>query len=292
MTAPATPETNAALGLVSLDQVGELRFRSVYNQDNYSGAIFGGQALGQALGAAQRTVPDWPVHSSTGYFLRRGAVAEPVDYEVELVRTGRRFASRRVVASQAGRPIFDLLCSFHDPEEGFRHQFGGIDDVPGPEGLPNIWEFVTAQASRIPAQVATRYNKAFPVELRLVDPEQVFFGNRGEMRRDHWFRMPSAEVVSGARDQECLLAFTSDFWLAGTAGSVHLSPTDTRGKFAIATLNHSLWFHAPVRVDQWLLYRTETPWAGQGRGLVRGLIYDRSGMLVASSAQEASMRGS
>lgn len=284
-----TTETNAARGLVTLEQIGERRFRSVYNQDNHSGAIFGGQALGQALGAAQRTVPGWLAHSSTGYFLRGGAVAQPVEYEVEAVRDGRRFTSRRVVASQAGKPIFDLLCSFHDPEDGFTHQIGGIDDVPAPEGLPNIWEFVASQAHRIPAQVASRYNVTFPVELRLVDPEQVFFGTRGEVRRDYWFRMPSASVIADPRDQECLLAFLSDFWLAGTAGSVHLSPMDG-GKFSIVTLNHSMWFHGPARVDEWLLYRTDTPWTGEGRGLVRGLIYARSGLLVASSVQEVCMR--
>lgn len=109
------------------------------------------------------------------------------------------------------------------------------------------------------------------------------------MRRDYWFRMPSAAAVDDRRGHECLLAFMSDFWLAGAAGARHRLPTGNN-QFFIASLNHSLWIHAAVRADEWLLYRTESPWAGEGRGLVRGFIYDRGGRLVASAAQEVSMR--
>ena len=130
-----------ARALLDLEQITDRRFRSIYSQDNYQGAIFGGQALAQALAAAQRTVATWLPHTCTGYFLKPGAVDEPIDYEVEVVRDGRRFAARRVLASQAGKAIFDLLCSFHDAEPGFAHQHGDAAEVPLPENLPPMLRF-------------------------------------------------------------------------------------------------------------------------------------------------------
>jgi acyl-CoA thioesterase II len=276
--------------LLDLEQVGEHRFRSNHSLDNYQGAIFGGQALGQSLAAAQRTVANWLPHTCTGYFLRGGAVAEPIDYQVEIMRDGRRFAARRVVASQAGKPIFDFLCSFHDPEPGFTHQHGDTADVPPPESLPTVLEFVTANADRLPQHIIDRHQIAFPIELRLVDPERVLFGKPEHLPRTFWFRMPSAEVFDDPRDHRSVLAFMSDYWLVGTAAAPHRSPTSLLNDFSVASLNHSLWFHGAFRADQWLLFRTESPWAGEGRGVARGLIYERGGRLIASVVQEASLR--
>jgi acyl-CoA thioesterase-2 len=285
--------TTTARALLDLEQIADRRFRSGYNQGNYQDAIFGGQPLAQALAAAQRTVIDWPPHACTGYFLKPGAPAEPIDYEVETVRDGRRFAARRVLASQSGRPIFDFLCSFHDVEPGFTHQLGDEPNVPLPETLPPLLEFVRAHVDRLPKPIVDRHEQfhgSFPVELRLVDPDRVFFEEANLVPRTFWLRMPSAEGIDDPSAHRCLLAFMSDYWLAGVAGAPHRSPASARNDLSVASLNHSLWFHAPVRADEWLLYRTDSPWAGEGRGMARGLIYDRRGRLLASVVQEVSLR--
>lgn len=288
----ATARTTAR-ALLDLEQLTDRRFRSTYNQGNHQDAIFGGQALAQALAAAQRTVPIWLPHTCTGYFLRPGAVAESIDYDVEVVRDGRRFAARRVLASQSGKPIFDLLCSFHDAEPGFAHQQGDAADVALPENLTPVLEFVRAHGDRLPSQIVERHEQfhaSFPVELRLANAEQVFFGAPGLFPRAYWFRMTSAEGIDDPSEHRCLLAFMSDYWLAGAAGAPHRSPSSASNDLSVASLNHSIWFHGPVRADEWLLYRTDSPWAGEGRGMARGLIYDRRGTMVASVAQEVSLR--
>jgi acyl-CoA thioesterase II len=285
--------TITASAILDLQRVTDRRFRSTNNQGNHQDAIFGGQALAQALAAAQHTVAAWLPHTCTGYFLKPGVVAEPVDYEVEVVRDGRRFAARRVLASQAGKPIFDLLCSFHDAEPGFAHQQGDAAAVVLPEDLPPILEFIRTNADRLPTLLVERHEQlhaSFPVELRLVDPERVFFSEPSHSPRSYWFRMASAERISDPSEHRCLLAFMSDYWLAGAAGAPHRSPASIADDLSVASLNHSIWFHGAVRADEWLLYRTDSPWAGEGRGMARGLIYDRRGRMVASVAQEVSLR--
>ena len=290
MTTDLASDMSVARALLNLEQVGERRFRSTYNQDNYLGMIFGGQPLGQALAAAQRTVPEWPAHSCTGYFLAMGTTADPVDYDVEALRDGRRFAFRRVLASQNGKPIFDMLCSFQAPEEGLAHQFGEtMHDVPAPEDLPNVQQFVEAHADRLPPLTLGLHRQIFPIELRLLDPESVFFTKPDTAQRDFWFRMRDAEGVEDPRDHHAILAFMSDYWFAGTAAAVHTTQTNIN-RMSFASLNHSLWIHAPVRVDEWMLFRTQSPWVGGGRGLAQGMIYDRSGQQVATAVQEVAMR--
>ena len=284
------PQTlSVAEAVLNLEQVGEHRFRSTFNQDNYLGMIFGGQPLGQALAAAQRTVPGWPAHSLSGYFLSAGKVDIPVDYDVEEVRDGRRFAFRRVLASQEGKPTFDMICSFHAPEVGPEHQFSAAIDVPGPEELINVKDFVAANEHRLHGFVVESHRRGWPFELRLPDPEAAFFAQPETTDRNFWFRMPSAETIEDPRDHHSLLAFMSDYWFAGAASSVHASISNA-GRLSIASLNHGLWIHAPVRVDEWLLFRAESPWGGSGRGLARGLIYDRSGQQIATVVQEIAMR--
>jgi acyl-CoA thioesterase-2 len=278
-----------AEAILNLEQIGERRFRSTYNQDNYLGMIFGGQPLGQALAAAQHTVAAWPAHSLSGYFIRGGAVDEPVDYEVEVVRDGRRFAFRRVLATQKGKPIFDMLCSFHAEEVGPEHQFGDLSDVPDPESLTSVSEFVAANTHRLSRWLVESYRRGWPFELRLADPETSFFTKPEISARDFWFRMPTATSIEDSRDHHSLLAFMSDYWFAGVASSVHTT-TAKADRLSVASLNHAMWIHAPVRVDEWLLFRTESPWGGAGRGVARGLIYDRSGQQIATVVQEIAMR--
>lgn len=271
----------SAAQLLALVAVAPGRLRSLRNQDNRAAMIYGGQPLCQALAAAMTTVPSWPAHSLSAMFLRPGVVAEPVDYHVEPLRDGRRFAQRRVLATQGGRAIFDLLCSFHDSEDGAARQFDGVDGVPAPETLPNLADYATGRADRLPRLLVETMRSPFPVEVRLIEPDAIF-GAAEVSRRDHWFRMATAAGIADPRAQQCLLAFASDYWFSGVA--------TTPRRRQVASLNHSLWFHAPVDVGDWLLYRADSPWAGHGRGLARGLIYDRTGVLVASVAQEISAR--
>ena len=282
-----TADVLTAAELLALEPAGPDRLRSVRNQDNRAGIILGGQPLAQALAAAQTTVADWPAHSLSGLFLRGGQVDAPVDYQVERVRDGRRYAGRRVLASQDGRPIFDMVCSFHAPEEDVGHQMGDIAGVPAPETLPTLAEFVAAHADALPGTLRYAAALPFPVQLRLCDPEGALVRRDERNTRDFWFRVPTARDLADPRHHHCLLAFASDYWLAGTASSAHA--VGRRG-VSIASLNHSLWLHGPVDAGDWLLHRTDSPWAGRGRGLARGLIYDRGGRLVATSAQEIQLR--
>ena len=283
------PEACGASALLALEEVGANRFRAQHNSSNGAAAIFGGQPLSQGLAAARRTVADWPVHSLTGYFLRAGTPSTPVEYQVERLRDGRSFAARRVLASQAGKPIFEMLCSFHAQEDGPAHQPGAPPASPPPEQLVSVASFVTSNAHRLPRGQVDGHSHPFPVELRLIDPEQHFFGPGGQAIRTYWFRMPSAASQADPLEHQCLLAFMSDFWLAGTAGAPHFSPGQVR-RASVVTLNHSMWFNAPARADRWLLYHTDSPWAGQGRGLAHGSIYNEAGVLVATTMQEVSIR--
>ena len=153
--------------ILALEEIGPDRFRALHNQDNNAGAVFGGQFLAQALAAAQRTVADWPAHSCSSQFMRGGKVDTPLEFAVERLRDGRRFAFRRVLVSQAGRPVFDMLSSFHAPEQGAEHQSVG-ESPPDPESLPDLQTFARLHGDRIPGRAAAIYRSDFPIELRLI----------------------------------------------------------------------------------------------------------------------------
>lgn len=282
------PSPITAARLLDLQSVGADLFRSDHAQANPAGALFGGQVLAQGLTAAARTAPGWPAHSLHGYFLRAGDAGRPIDYAVERLRDGRRFAARAVRASQDGRTIFHLHCSFHDPEEGETHQQPLPAGLPEPETLIALDAYVAAHAHRLPSATVANYTSPFPLELRLVAPETYFFAPSGDRCRAFWVRMPSAAGTDD-RDQTALLAFLADYWLAGIAvGPGRLSTN--RLELTISSLDHAMWFHRPARADEWLLYLCDTPSGGDGRGLARGLLYDRRGRLVASTSQEALFR--
>ncbi len=284
---PAAP---AAAELLALQPLATMHFRSLHSLNGGAGAIFGGQSLLQGLAAARRTVPPWRAHSITANYLRAGHPDQPVDYKVERVRDGRRFAARRVLAIQAGKPITDMLCSFHDPEDGPAHQFATAPAAPPPAHLQNLAQFAQANAHRLPPERLHIYRHPFPVELRLINPEQALFGTAQIPERLYWLRMESAAKILASADHQCLLALMSDYWLAGTPSAAHAQHA-TADRAVCVTLNHSLWFHAPARAESWMLYQTTSPWAGNGRGLVHGQIFAESGQLVASAVQEISMRG-
>lgn len=276
------------LALVTLEQLDTLLFRSVVNQRNVNGVLYGGQVIAQALSAACATVePDRRCHSLHAYFLRGGVSDRPVVYQVDKTRNGGSFSTRKVTAMQKGVPILEMLCSFHRGEQGLAHQ-RSAPDVPLPEDLPTMADLIAADPARLDGYTRFRSGKPGPIDLRPVDPRQLSERLDDPVRRV-WLRAPAAAGTDDPVVHQQILTYLSDFWLSGVAMNIHVETGPGNG-YSIASLDHALWFHRSVRADDWLLYDTSSPWAGEGRGLSRGHLYDRTGALVATVMQEALIR--
>lgn len=251
-------------------------------------SIFGGLVAGQALMAASRTVPaDRPVHSLHAYFLRPGDFNLPIIYEVDRIRDGASFTTRRVNAIQHGKAIFSLAASFAVDEEGVEHQ-NSMPDVPMPADLENDERIRTQVAANIPEPFRSAFLQERPVEFRPVKPRNPFDITPQSPERMSWFRIPEILDVDQATHR-VLLTFCSDFSLMGTAMLPH-GMHFFQPQLQAASIDHAMWFHKPIRADQWLLYCTDSPRAAGSRGINRGLIYAEDGTLVASVAQEGLMR--
>jgi acyl-CoA thioesterase-2 len=256
------------------------------SRDIGSAQVFGGQVLGQALVAASATVNARAVHSLHAYFLRRGDFNAPIVYEVDRSRDGGSFSSRRVVAIQHGQQIFHMSASFQKPEAGLDHQLSAPVVTP-PEALPDRMTALKARIEGLPPERRRVWAAQRPWEFRLVEPLPET-PQPADVVRHVWFR-----VIDRCPDDpilhRCLLAYLSDFQLLETALLPHgVSHFD--GRLTIASIDHAMWFHRPVRIDDWLLYVLSSPSASGSRGFATGRIYDRSGVLVASVAQEGLMR--
>jgi acyl-CoA thioesterase-2 len=275
--------------LIDLAPLASQKYCSRHTLDNGTGTMFGGQLLALSLAAAQREAPDWPVHSLSGNFLRSSRIDMPLDLVVSRTSDSRRFSCRHVLAMQQGQSIFEALCSFHDQEPGIEYQApfdtGGI---PSADSLPNLKEFATAHAEHFPAQSIRHYTQSFPVEMRLIDPDSFLPQAKRKPHRSYWFRIEAAASLDDSRDHQSLLALMSDYWLPSTGSALN----DASGMtgLMVLSLNHSMRFHAHARVDDWLLYRTETTWAGNSRALAHGQIYDADFRLIASVSQEYLLR--
>lgn len=282
----------SARDLVALERLDRDLFRNRLNQKNANDSLFGGQVLAQSLTAATHTVDDMSaprgVHSLHGYFLRAGRAHAPVIYQVDRTRDGGRFSTRRVIAIQEGEPIFHMECGFHADEEGFHHQSGLPDGLPGHAQLKTLPELADAMEGEAPDWLRERWRQERPIEVKPVDPRSFLHMEGAAPRRAIWMRLPSGTGATPS-EQACLLAYLSDYWLAGTAALPHTLPAPSPTLF-MASLDHAMWFHRPVKVEEWLLFDTESPSAQAGRGLSRGLIYAEDGTLVASAAQEALLR--
>ncbi len=275
------------VSLLSLERLEEHLFRG-QSQDLGWGAIFGGQVLGQALSAATQTVPaDRLVHSLHGYFLRSGDAARPVIYEVDPIRDGGSFTTRRVVAIQGGRAIFNLAASFHRAEPGFAHQ-APMPSTAGPDGISSELELARKVVDRIPAPLRARATADRPIEIRPLDPHNPFQPKPQSPRQQLWYRARGALPDDPAL-HAYLLAYASDFQFLTTSLRPHGVSWLSR-RMQVTSLDHAMYFHRPVRMDDWLLYDIESPWAGGARSLVRGRFYDRDGNLVASTTQEGLIR--
>ena len=250
--------------------------------------VFGGQVIGQALVAAQRTVePDRRCHSLHAYFIRPGDPRVPIVYEVDRARDGRSFTTRRVVAIQHGRQIFNMAASFQVEEGGFDHQFP-MPDIPGPEDLPTELDLRAKVLDRVPERMRDRFLRPRPIELRFVEPPSYFDSEKRDPVSHVWFRAV-APIGDDVALHQCVLAYASDMTLLDTSINPHgVSWMD--GKVQSASLDHAMWFHRPFRADEWLLYAQDAPSASGARGFNRGNIFTREGVLIASVTQEGLIR--
>ena len=283
------PAAVVGADLLRLEEAGPDHFRSLYNQPNQVGTMFGGQMLAQGLAAAHRTVQGWSPHSLSAYFHRAGTMDQPLEFKVERVRDGSRFAARRVVASQGGRTLLDMLCSFQAQSDGIDHQFATLGAVPKPEDLVTEQEFLAAHPDILPADIAALYALPFPVEIKPVAPEQRFSGKLDSPFLESWIRYGAVGDVAEAAQHAMLIAFLSDFRLAQAVSAHHVNPSGTN-EMLITSLAHNIVFHHAARADEWLFHRMESPWAGGGRGLARGQLFDQRHRLIASTVQEVLVR--
>ncbi len=292
MEAVAEWDGKSAPALLALERLDRDLFRNRLNQRNANDALFGGQVLAQALTAATHTIgadgAARHVHSLHGYFLRAGRGHIPVIYQVDRTRDGGRFSTRRVIAIQEGEPIFHMECGFHAPEFGYDHQSPFPEGMAPHAALKTLPELAASMAD-LPETVRERWSRpTWQMEVKPVDPEG-FIGAPGiPPSRKIWMRLQSGAGATVA-EQACLLAYMSDYWLAGTAALPHTLAMPHPGLF-MASLDHAMWFHRPVKVEEWLLFDCDSPSAQDGRGFSRGMIFAEDGALVASIAQEALLR--
>ncbi|MBJ7410038.1 MAG: acyl-CoA thioesterase II [Phenylobacterium sp.] len=290
MSEPQTPETEGQdetlVETLQLERIEMNLFRGT-TPDNSPGRIFGGQVIAQSLLAAYETVEGRVCHSLHCYFIRPGDPTVPIVFEVDRSRDGGSFTTRRVVAVQHGKQIFNLAASFKDPEEGFHHQ------APMPAGphwseLKDQMEVMRELMKDAPEQAKRWLSRPMPIEMRSKDARTYWMDGPKEPVAQNWFRCRSP-IGDEAHMHQVILAYASDMNLLSTAMRPHGVHWQTPG-FQSASLDHAMWFHAPANFNQWHLYVHDSPSASDGRGLIRGQIFAEDGTLVASVAQEGLLR--
>jgi acyl-CoA thioesterase-2 len=252
------------------------------------GRVFGGQVIGQALQAAQRSVEgDKAAHSLHAYFMRPGDENHPIIYRVVRDFEGRSFATRRVIAMQKGQPILNMAASFQLPAEGLHHQ-EPMPDVPPPEELRSEHDLREEIQDAVPEKLRRFFLRARPIEIRPVNPRNWFNPVKQAPVQHSWFKV-AAPLPDDPALHRAMLAYATDMTLLGTCMLPH-GVSWMQGNVQTASLDHAVWLHEPFRFDDWLLYTTDSPWSGHSRGFNRGRIYSRDGRLVASAAQEGLIR--
>ena len=288
----ATDVLGKLIALLDVEPIDGNTFRGD-SQDLGFRQLFGGHVLAQALVAAAKTVDaDRPCHSLHGYFLRLGKTDEPIIYEVDAIRNGYSFSTRRIVARQASAAIFTMIASFQRAENGPSHQIDTMPDVSGPDGLQSELDRLRKIQDKIPPAYRDNLTAERPIEIRVVDPVDYLAPAPKAPLKHSWFRT-NGNIANhagvNAAMQQAVLAYASDFGLASTAGLPH-GLTFFKPGIQIASLDHSIWFHRPVNLDDWMLYTKDGPTAEGARGFNRGRIFNRKGELVASVAQESLIR--
>ena len=249
-------------------------------------SVFGGQILGQALMAASRTVDYRRAHSFHSYFLRPGNMTAPIEYRVERLRDGRSFATRRVMAIQQGRSVFDMVASFQVDEVGFEHQLE-MPRTPRPEQLLPMADLRKRLLETKPGSMRV-WPTEIPLDIRPIIPANPFLLDEHPPMQTFWCRIPE-EVGANPALHRCILAYAIDFMLLPTASLPHGIWSRQRNAM-MASLDHAMWFHRDFRIDRWLLFSMESPSASNSRGFSLGNIFNEDGMLVATAAQEGLMR--
>ena len=253
------------------------------------GRMFGGQVIAQGLAAAELTVdPERPAHSLHAYFLRGGSEEHETEYKVERDFDGGSFSNRRVVASQQGRPILSLTASFQKHEQGLHHLNAAMPDVPPPEELEPEVDVRRRFAEKARPEARHHFLSPRPIEMRAIEGRHWMNSEPAPPQSHSWLRAV-APLPDDPRVHRAMLAFASDMTLLGTAILPH-GLSWARGEVQSASLDHAIWFHEPFRADEWLLYATDSPWSGAGRGFNRGRVFTRDGRLIASVAQEGMIR--
>jgi acyl-CoA thioesterase-2 len=283
MSAAAVQEL---LDLLNLEQLEVNLFRGRSPAVTWQ-RVFGGQVVGQALVAACRTVEGRPPHSLHAYFLLPGDPKVPIIYEVDRIRDGKSFTTRRVIAIQHGHPIFSMSVSFHADEPGFDHQ-AKMPDVPKPDQLPGEAEIKQSTLPMMPDPVRRYFERERPIELRPVEFER-YLGKKYEDGRFHVWIRTTGKLPDDPAIHQCVLAYASDMTLLDSALIPH-GRTVFEKEIMAASLDHALWLHRPFRADEWLLYAQDSPNMHGARGFSRGLIFASDGTLVASVAQEGLVR--
>lgn len=275
------------MAILDLERLEQNLFRGRGPREGWQ-RVYGGQVLGQALVAATNTVPeDRVAHSAHAYFLLAGDPAEPIIYDVERIRDGGSFATRRVKAIQHGRPMFVMSVSFHKQESGLDHA-APMPDVPPPEKLPNEKELTERMIHLLPENMRRYWGRDRPIEIRPVDASRYFAREKREPVQHIWMRA-TRRLPDSLPLHQAVLAYASDFTLLDTALIAH-GKLMFDGDIQLASLDHAMWFHRPFRADAWLLYAQDSPSAFGARGFCRGSIYTQDGQLVASTVQEGLAR--
>ena len=283
-----TQSFDELLDILNLEQLEHNLYRGRSPQVGWQ-RVFGGQVISQSLVAAQRTVAeDRFVHSLHCYFMRAGDPSVPIVYQVDRLRDGGSFSTRRVTAIQHGHAIFSLECSFHLEEKGFEHQMPMPLDVPQPEDLRSYFELLEESGHAIPEAVRKFWARERPLEIRPVNVEHYTSNKKLEPRQNVWMRV-TGEVPDNRQLQSAILAYLSDMTLIDTATYPH-GRTGFDPAIQMASLDHAMWFHRPHKLDDWVLYTQDSPNAIGSRGLARGFLYSRDGRLIASTAQEGLIR--
>ncbi|WP_121065190.1 acyl-CoA thioesterase [Chachezhania antarctica] len=275
------------LDLLGVEQLELDLFRGIGGGGETPNRIFGGQVIGQALAAACRTVSDRMCHSLHAYFIRPGDPSIPVIYEVDRARDGGSFTTRRVVAIQHGKQILNLSASYHVAEEGWDYQHA-MPDVARPETLPALAETRAELAHRVHEDYRAEFIRPRPYDMREVEPRDLLNPEPSDDLNHVWIRAEEAAEADPVM-QQLMLTYLSDLQLLGTSLRPH-GLTWMRRNVMTASLDHAMWFHAPVRLQDWHLYVMDAPFTGKGRGLNRGSIYHKDGTLVATVMQEGLVR--
>ena len=278
---------DALLEVLDLERVERDIFRGRVPVTQTRQRVFGGLVVAQALVAVSRTVEGRAPHSLHCYFVLPGDTMAPIVYQVERVRDGRSFTTRRCVAIQGGRTIFDLFASFQVDEEGFEHQMP-MPAVPDPDMLPSTADIEASHGHLMPPGLKRWFVGERAIEIRPCDLRRYDRASPPLNRQQVWIRA-GARLPDEPAIHRAVLAYLSDMTLIDAALAPH-GRTLFEPDFAVASLDHAIWFHRPFRADEWLLYAQDSPSTHGARGLARGLLYDRGGVLVASVTQEGLIR--